>query len=119
MKRRSFMTLVHSLILTLLVLTGLTVTPTPAEAQQDWRQMRQVDLPSRVKAIVFPSGAVLDARNPRKWGAWTVKFGSRAPIVRLQGCNKIICPAIAIGENKKDNPLSCSTSAESTPWQRD
>ena len=109
-KRRSFMTLVHSLILTLLVLVGLTLAPTPAKAEPNWTRMTQADFPSRVKAIVYPKGLVLDARRSMKFGVWRVQFGPRIPIGRIY-FRGLWRPAIVIGnQDKNDNPLICSTS---------
>lgn len=42
-----------------------------------WTGMPGASFPAQVQSIDFPNGLVLDASNGMRWGAWSVRFGSR------------------------------------------
>ncbi len=59
------------------------VTTAPAQAEPSWTGLRAEYFPAHVKAIVFPSGNVIDARNSLCWGKWCVTFGPERPVAHL------------------------------------
>ena len=59
------------------------VTAAQAQADPSWTGLRAEYFPAHVKAIVFPSGNILDTRNSLCWGTWCVNFGQRRPEARL------------------------------------
>ena len=59
------------------------VTTAPAQAEPSWTGLRAENFPAHVKAIVFPSGNVIDARNSLCWGKWCVYFGPERPVAHL------------------------------------
>jgi len=64
----------------------------PAQAKPSWTQLGSSYFPSRVKAIVFPSGRAIDGTNGVCWGKWCLNFGADAPVATFTQC----CPSINI-----------------------
>ncbi|MEE9251707.1 MAG: hypothetical protein V3U93_11400 [Alphaproteobacteria bacterium] len=70
-------------IAALIALAAWPVMTGPARAEPSWTRLGSADFPAHVKAIVFPDGKVLDARNPLCWGKWCAHFTSRTPVAKF------------------------------------
>ncbi len=55
----------------------------PAQAKPSWASLGPADFPTRVNAIVFPSGNRIDSSSGVCWGKWCVGFGSERPEAHL------------------------------------
>ncbi len=77
--KRFFM---KQVVLAVLVVGAWTASMAPAHAI-DLYNLRVVDFPAHVRAIVFASGNRIDSSSSVCWGNWCVTFGSEPPVARL------------------------------------
>ncbi len=67
----------------LIAVAAWLVTTAQTQADPSWTELRAEYFPAHVKAIVFSTGNVLDARTSLCWGTWCVNFGPERPEARL------------------------------------
>ncbi len=48
----------------------------------DWQNMTPAQFPAQVRSVSFATGHVIDRDRWVSWGAWTVRFGDRAPVAQ-------------------------------------
>jgi hypothetical protein len=59
-----------------------TMILSPPARAEDWRDLTRSDAPSRLVALAFPGGGIIDVGHSLTWGAWTVSISpSKSAVV--------------------------------------
>jgi len=73
------------LLSSVIFLLGCT-TPSPR-----WRSLTSADFPATVRAIITPSGGVINDREQLTYGQWQVSFGSEPPTAKFTCDPGVVC----------------------------